>query len=60
MSIQQLTQKIVEAVKTRETYHCDSVEHDQADEKVNELISQIQSADISEFNKLYNQAENWN
>lgn len=60
MIIQQLTQKIVEAVKTREKYHCDSPEYEQADEKVNDLLLQVRSEDNKEFNRLYNQSENWN
>jgi hypothetical protein len=59
MNIEKLTQKIVEAVKERETYNCESAEHDEKDNVVNELISQIPQDDIKEFNKLYNQPENW-
>lgn len=59
MDIQKLTAKVVEAVKARETYHCDSTEYDKADEVANELIAQVQSEDIKEFNRLYNQPGNW-
>ena len=59
MNIQQLTAKVVQTVKVRETHHCDSVEYDKADEQVNELLTQVKSEDNKEFNKLYNQPENW-
>ena len=59
MDIQQLTAKVVEAVKTRETYHCDSTEYEEADKKVYCLINQIPGKDLEEFNKLFNQPENW-
>jgi hypothetical protein len=59
VNIQQLTKKVVEAVKTREAYHCDSAEYEKADEAVNKLLTQVKSEDIKEFNKLYNQPENW-
>lgn len=59
MSIEELTAEIIEAVKTRETFPCDSNEYEQADERVNELIFSIKTEDIPAFNKLYNQPENW-
>ena len=58
MNIRELTAKVVEAVKTRESHHCDSLEYKEADEAVNELLTQVKS-DNKEFNELYNQPENW-
>ena len=59
MNIRELTAKVVEAVKTRETHYCDSLEYEEADEAVNELLTQVKSEDNKEFNELYNQPENW-
>lgn len=41
MNIEELTSKIVEAAKNRESYHCDSQEYEKANEKVNKLIFSI-------------------
>lgn len=59
MNIEQLTAKIVQAVKNRDEYSVDSEEHEKKDEEVNNLIHQIKSEDIKEFNRLYNQPSNW-
>lgn len=59
MNIEQLTAKIVQAVKNRDKYPVDSEKYEEEDQKVNSLIGEIKPEDVKEFNRLYNQPSNW-